>query len=188
MLRRYVYKQADFEKLVNAPWILRDKLILRLLFVTGMRSGELIKLKTSDADLENKTIRIFDSKKYCYFTVPIDSKTCNMLTEYMKDKHSWLFPSRSKNGSHLCTDSINKCIIRFYAEKIGLNPSKFNARTFRRRFARNWVLKGGNLLTLQEILRHEYFATTAHYVDSIRFECELESVHLEYEAIMEATS
>lgn len=183
MLRKYVFRQADFKRLVDAPWILRDRLILRLLFVTGCRSGELVCLKTSDVDLKNRTVRVFDSKKYHHFVVPIDQQTVDMLTEYIKGKSGWLFPSNSKTG-HLTTDGINKCIIRFYAEKIGLDPSKFNARTFRRRFARNWVLKNGNLLTLQEILRHEYFATTARYVDSIRFECELESVHEEYDRII----
>ena len=40
---------------------------------------------------------------------------------------------------------------------------------FRRKLARLWVVKKGNLTDLQRILRHKKLATTSVYIDGIRF-------------------
>ena len=187
-LARYILRQEDFTRLVEAPYLLRDRCIMRLLYVTGVRSRELCTIQVKDVDLENRTIRILDSKKKRYFTLPIDSKTCKLLKEYISTINSrWLFPSistkKSKTG-HLTKDGL-LYIVKFYAKAIGLDPDEWYPRQFRRRIARYWIKNKGSLIGLQQLLRHKNFVTTAIYVDSIRFEDELRE---EYDKIMEGSS
>jgi len=182
-LIKYVINQEDFKKLLDAPFDIRDKSILRLFYMTGLRTTELTRIKTSEVDLKSKTIGIIDSKKKLPFTIPIDTQTANMLIEYMatKEPNTWLFPSRRKEGYPLTKEGIGY-IIKYYASKIDLpHWSKWCARYFRRRISRYWLMKGGNLLALQELLRHEHASSTFIYCDGIRFKSEL---RLEYDKIM----
>lgn len=179
-LVKHTLNQKDFERLIEAPESLRDKAILRLLFVTGMRSGELTTTKIEDVDVKCKSIRIIDSKKKIPFSLPLDTTTCKLLTEYIaKDKEirkyrrrelpSWLFPSTFKKGSHLTREAILR-IVKLYAAKLDFNDyMEWNPRYFRRHLARRWVQKKGDLTALQQQLRHTHFSSTAVYIDGIRF-------------------
>ena len=183
MLAKYILREADFQKLLDAPWNLRDKLLIRLYYVTGARTMEIARLKKSDVNLESNSIMIIDSKKKIPFIIPIDVKTTELLRGYMSTlDNDYLFPSRQPSKRpYLCKEAIDY-IIKWYAAKIDLPYwNKWSPRQFRRHIARYWVQQHGDLTVLQQLLRHTNFATTAGYVDAIRFDTELRS---EYDKVM----
>ena len=184
MLIHYVLNQNDFERLLNIPRKLRDKLILRLFYATGMRTMELSKLKRANVDIENRTLTILDSKKHIELPIPIDSKTGELLKEYIScfrgNKSEYLFPSRRLCGYMTKEGLIH--IVKSNARKLGLPHSdKWSPRWFRRRIARYWVQQKGDLTALQQLLRHELFSSTAVYINGIRFDDELRT---EYDRII----
>lgn len=178
-------RKEDFERLVDAPANLMHRVLLSLLFATGMRTTELVTIKTSDVDLDNRTISIIDSKKYKRFTIPICSKTCDLLAKYLVTiGNGWLFPSRWRPNNHITARGA-QWIVKIYAARLNLkNWFAYNPRLFRCRLARLWVIKKGNLLALQDVLRHQRFSSTTQYIDKIRFESETAEVRKEYDRIM----
>ena len=181
VLIRYVLNQEDFERLLNAPHKLRDRLILRLFFVTGMRTMELSKLKVKNVDIANRTLTILDSKKHIELPIPFDSKTGELLKEYVSNVTTeYLFPSRRQCGYMTKEGLIH--IVKSNARRLNLPHSeKWSPRFFRRRIARFWVQQKGDLTALQQLLRHELFSSTAVYINNIRFDNELRS---EYDRII----
>lgn len=184
-MARYIINQSDFERVLDAPINLRDRLILRLLFATGCRTMEIAKLKTKNVDVENRTLIILDSKKHGEYSLPIDSTTALMLKEYIAHKDNnvtseYLFPSRRKCG-YLCKETYIH-LTKWYAAKLNLPQwEKWSPRMFRRYFARNWIRKNGSLTGLQDHLRHSSIASTAIYIESLRFQDENRS---EYDRIV----
>ena len=175
-MARYLINQLDFERVLDAPRNLRDRLILRLFCMTGMRTMELSKLKTCNVDIANRTLTILDSKKHIEYSLPIDSTTALMLKEYIAHKDlnvtsEYLFPSRRLCG-YMCKETYIH-LVKWYAAKLNLPQwIKWSPRMFRRYFARNWIRKNGSLTGLQDILRHSSIASTAVYIEGLRFEDE----------------
>lgn len=182
---RWLVRKSDFEKMLNAPKDLMTKAMFRLLHDCAIRTGELISLRVCDIDFDNRSLTIVDSKKKKPFTLPLTTKSCVILAEYISVYRikNWLFPSSRKESCHVTADFVQQCIKR-YACKLDLNNwEKWCPRFFRRRFARNWILKKGSLTGLQDVLRHTQIGTTSIYVDSIRFESE--NSRKEFDSVME---
>jgi len=183
-LEKYILNQEDFNKLLDYPKKLRHRLMLRLLYATGIRTKELVTIKVKDVDTTNKTIRILDCKKKIYFTLPIDSETNKMLKEYMVSNLTqhieYLFSNG--NGGHVTTKSIQKCI-RAWSKKLNYKDN-WCPRFFRYRLARLWIIKKGSLTDLQSILRHTQINTTFRYVEKIKFTSEIENLKREYDRII----
>lgn len=90
----------QIEELIKKADSIRDKLIIRLLFVCGLRISELVNLKLSDYDPKNKTLRILVKKKRGgveYYTHKLDYLTAKMIEAWIKIKPEspWLFPGRN---------------------------------------------------------------------------------------------
>jgi len=182
LIQRVISKE-DFERILEAPEKLRHKVLLRILYALGLRTGELRLICKNDVDLKNKTIRIFDSKKKRYFTLPIDTKTRDLIAEYIQDVEilEYLFES-SHNKGYPVSDRAIEMLVKKYACYVLDLPVEFSPRWFRYRFARNWIVKKGSLTGLQNMLRHKKISSTAIYIDSIRFQDEVRD---EYDEIME---
>jgi len=188
-LVKYILKKDDFKKLRDSPTSLRDRAILMLLYCTGMRTGELATMKVSDVDLHNKTIKIIDSKKKIPFTLPITDECVALLAKYIcinkiAGPATWLFPSRFRTEKHITTRGIQWIIKRCAARMNLKNWEIYNPRLFRYRIARYWMWKGGNLLKLSDVLRHQRISTTGRYVGRIRFECEEKELREEYDSVI----
>lgn len=176
-LVKRIFNKEDFERILDFPKLLRDRVILHLLHDTGMRSGELLTLRVDDVDLDNRMVSIIDSKKYRRFTLPFTHKTGDLLAEYIPTVSGamYLFPARNKDSrtGHMSIKNL-QWRLKVIAHRSGLpKPMQFQPRDFRRWFARNWVIKKGSLTGLQQILRHKHLSTTAVYADGIRFHDEI---------------
>ncbi len=79
-------------------------MIIRLLYSCGLRIGETVKIRTTDADLGNGILRLVNTKGDKQRLVPMSSGMTEILAKYrmamkMNGKSDgWLSPSSKKNG------------------------------------------------------------------------------------------
>src|SRR4030066_844472 len=164
-MRKYL-KQDELKALLEAPKRMRDRLIIKLLYETGMRVGELCSLTIGDVDLESGEITIQEEKRQEKGRkVPlVNSWTKSMLRDYIgsrKIRKDPLFVS-NKRGP-LSRRQIERLVAK-YGEAIGLEKDKCHPHVLRHTHAVYALKSGIDLRTLQQNLGHSSIEVTAIYL------------------------
>lgn len=142
----------------------RNNLIIRVLYVTGLRVGEEAAMIVADIDFDDQTIFVRSRKKDRNRYVCVDEETLSLLKTWVK--------------GHGLTDSVFglgqdglEDIVDSAGEITGLAP-KYAALhlalapyCFRHSFATHCYENGMNLHTLQKLMGHEYPDMTLDYVE-----------------------
>ncbi|MDY4788744.1 MAG: site-specific tyrosine recombinase/integron integrase [Bacilli bacterium] len=146
--------------LVNECDNLRDMLIILLLFKTGIRVSELIKISLNDIDFEQYTIKIH-GKGNKERLVLFDHEVKEILIDYINEFNPKHF---------LLINSKNKQIDRFYVYELIKNlaiKAKINKNVYphilRHSFATYMLECGCDIRLLQVLLGHEDITTTTIY-------------------------
>ncbi len=162
---------------------LRNRLILEMLYSTGMRVSELcnLTLKTVHIDKEeiehtsNNSNDRDNSRDYKFLTirgkgqkdriVPLRSSIIPLLNEYIsltaKKGQKYLFSSNSKNERIDRRTILN--IVKQTAIIAGLKPENISPHVMRHSFATHLLQKGLDIREIQELLGHVSINTTAIY-------------------------
>lgn len=160
---------------------LRNKIILEVLWTTGMRREEVAYLKIGNiksAALDGVTTHTFSFEgKGSKMREPvIDPTIYEEIIEYigrrnlsLKNREEPLFVSHSYNADK--TKSINDNtvyrIVKDAAKKAGLNPDDIHPHTFRHSFATTLHASGGiDVKNLKDLMGHSSINTTDRYVHS----------------------
>jgi len=164
-VRKYL-KQDELKALLEAPRRMRDRLIIKLLYETGMRVGELAALTIGDVDLEAGEITIQQAKRHKEGRkVPlVNSWTKSMLRDYIgtrKMRKDSLFISNKR--SPLSRRQVER-LISNYGEMIGLEKDKRHPHVLRHTHAVYSLKSGIDLRTLQQNLGHSSIEVTAIYL------------------------
>jgi len=165
--------EEEMENLLNAPDCTtltgrRNRVILELIYSTGIRAGELQQLNIEDVDRVGRTVRI-QGKGNKERVVPIGGEAIDVVQSYLRVwKEEGRIQSgtsgaliRNRFGKRLSTRSIRRAVSR-EAEKAGLTE-EVSPHTLRHTFATHMLQNGADLRTLQEILGHENLHTTEIY-------------------------
>ena len=70
----------------------------------------------------------------------------------------------SINGNRLTKDGL-RTVFRELKDSLNLEGKRLSPHTWRHTFAKNFLVNGGSVFTLQKILGHSDIATTQIYVD-----------------------
>ena len=164
-MRKYL-KESELKQLLEAPKRMRDRLIIKLLYETGMRVGELTALTIGDVDLEGSEITIQQAKRHEEGRkVPIvNSWTKTMLRDYIgtrKNKRDPLFVS-NKRGA-LSRRQVERLMAK-YGEMVGIDKDKRHPHVLRHTHAVHALKAGIDLRTLQQNLGHSSIEVTAIYL------------------------
>jgi integrase/recombinase XerD len=174
-----VLSETEILKLIRMPdgrkTSLRDRTILELLYATGLRASELIKLNKSDINLEGGFV-IAMGKRSKERVVPLGSYSRDAIKLYLETQKPvgpYLFPN--KRGGTLTRQALWK-IIRKYSTQ--MERGHISPHTIRHTFATHLLEGGADLRSVQILLGHEDISTTQIYthVDSKR----LKEVHKKY--------
>lgn len=164
-MRKYL-KQDELKALLEEPKRMRDRLIIKLLYETGIRVGELTALTIGDVDLEAGEITIQEAKRHEEGRkVPlVNSWTKTMLRDYVgtrKNRKDPLFVSNK--GGQLSRRQVER-LINNYGTRIGLDKDKRHPHVLRHTHAVYALKSGIDLRTLQQNLGHSSIEVTAIYL------------------------
>ena len=140
---------------------LRNKLILALLYSSGLRISELVTLITKDIDLDERTMRI-RGKGEKDRIVLFDSKAKKLIEEYLEFKESntdYLFLNRFNKP---LTSRYVQMMIKNYAEIAGIKK-KVTPHILRHSFATHLLKNGVDIRVIQQLLGHSNLSTTQIY-------------------------
>lgn len=154
---------------ISSPIGERNRLILELLYGTGIRVSELCNIKLKDIDLNNKTIRILGkgSKERIVFYGDVCAE---ILELYMSDGRNLLLNKKNndyliigayKNDKPFTTRSV-ELIINDIIEKAAINK-KVTPHVLRHTFATHLLNEGCDILMVKELLGHSSLDTTGIY-------------------------
>lgn len=144
----------------------RDRLILELLYASGMRVSELVNIKISDISFGTKTIKILgkgNKERITYF----NDITNKYLNKYIKDGRKELninnidYLFLNYRGGHLTTRGVEKILDKII-KQTALNKH-ITPHMLRHSFATHLLNEGCDLLSVQELLGHASLSATNIY-------------------------
>ena len=169
-LPRY-FEYNELEELFDVPDIRtslgqRDRLILEMLYATGLRVGELVNVKISDIDLSRKIILVL-GKGNKEREVTYGEYCDEVLRLYLSDgykklnKSNELYLFLNNNGSQITERGV-RYVLDQIIKKTSLNKS-ISPHVLRHSFATHLLNEGCDLLTVQKLLGHESISATQIY-------------------------
>lgn len=164
---------AQVSRLLEAPDVrttagLRDRVLLEVLYASGMRSVEVLRLEVSSIDLEQKDAFILgkgDKERVVLFGRP----AIEWLRRYLRDGRPALMGKKggsralfiARGGRPLALRTV-RYLLQRYARAAGLH-GKVSPHTLRHTFATHLLDGGADLRVVQELLGHARLATTQVY-------------------------
>lgn len=139
----------------------RNKLILALLYSSGLRVSELVNLRVNNIDLSERTMRI-RGKGEKDRIVLFDDRTKNLIADYLAqrdDDSEYLFINR--RGNHLTARYV-QMMIKDYAKVAGIKK-KVTPHILRHSFATHLLKNGVDIRAIQQLLGHSNLSTTQIY-------------------------
>jgi integrase/recombinase XerD len=162
-------KEYTEEQLVRFFAVCRpaEKTLFTAFLMTGLREQEMVHLMWSDANLLLRTIRVTAKPKYSFSPkrweereVPVPAQLIEMLAEHPRRAGSELvFPSRTGNREQ---NMLLRC--KDVAGRAGLDPAKFDIKTFRSTYATRMLRAGFDVRTVQHWMGHKSLETTMRYL------------------------
>lgn len=157
-----VISDEVIEKLRDSCRCSRDLALLDVLYSTGMRVGELVKLNIRDVNFEERECIVFgkgDKERRVYF----DAKAKLHLQDYLAertDDNPALFVTLDSPHTRLKISGVE---IRLRELGKSINVDKIHPHKFRRTMATRAIDKGMPIEQVQKILGHSQIDTTMQY-------------------------
>lgn len=144
----------------------RNKLIVELFYATGIRRIELVQIKTSDFDSNNKTLKVLGKRNKERYIPLLDSvlKTFYDYTNYrnnletIEDK-DYLF--LTKKGVKIYETLVYRIINKYFS--MSSTKIKCSPHVLRHSFATHLLNEGADLNAVKELLGHSSLAATQVY-------------------------
>ena len=157
---------------------IRNKLIIDLLYTSGMRRAELIHLKTTNIDLSTNTIKVL-GKRNKERILPVLPIITDQFSLYLNERallldivdNNYFF--LTKKGLKLNDSFVYRLINSYFStvsEKVKKSP-----HILRHAFATHLLNNGADLNSIKELLGHSSLASTQVYTHNSL--SELKSIH-----------
>jgi len=153
-----VFDESSFEDI-------RDRAIIELLYVTGMRRAELINLTSGNVDFNKGKIKVL-GKRNKERIIPLLDSTCIILKQYVRVKENdglsisdYFFVTRKGQPVYssliyrIVTSKLKKASVKF----------KVSPHVLRHTFATHLLDQGADLNAVKELLGHASLASTQVY-------------------------
>jgi len=145
---------------------LRDRLIIELLYGTGIRLAELVGLRDDDIDAYEQQIRVL-GKRNKQRIIPVHASLAKLITDYKFQKLSQGFDNKS--STLIVTDKGRDVYPKFIYRTVKTVLStisthdKKSPHILRHSFATSLLNRGADLNAIKELLGHSSLAATQVY-------------------------
>ena len=158
-----ILNYRELKELFATPKLLKQRIVLTLIYSAGLRGQEVINLKISDIDFERMTIHIRQSKYKKDRIVPLSPTMAIGLKKYLKaeNPHIWLFNGKQP-GSKYSMRGLS-WVMRENLKKTSITKD-VNLHTLRHTYATHLLEQGINIVTLKKLLGHAEITTTMIYL------------------------
>ncbi|MDL0137668.1 site-specific integrase [Halobacterium salinarum] len=165
------------------PPIPRNELIIRLLYQTGLRRGELSDIRLEDIDRDNREIDIHAEKTHLNRTVYYKPKLDTQLNRWVNVERKslvtagseYLFPTYK--SEQISPEQVNRTVRKaadnaglqeyVYTNAGGKEQVKITAHVLRHSFAMNCLKNDMDSKFIQELMGHAKIETTERYLNAI---------------------
>ncbi len=153
---------------------IRNRLMLMMLFDTGLRISEIIDMKPTQIRQGYFTVYGKGRKER---VVPQNAIVCKWMMKYDRARETYFefkntedYYFLSKNGKRLTPEAVSK-FMKKAAKEVGVNPLvRVSPHTCRHTFAHQELKNGLDLYSLSRLLGHESVSITQRYLEAVRDE------------------
>lgn len=166
------YTDEELKCLLQKPNLKRCKFIdyqawvmTNFLFSTGIRQRSLMYIKIKDIDFDNGVVYVNVTKNRKPLIIPLNQTMITIIKEFLK------YRQHKSNDDYLFCNVYGQQLVKStcyhqlyeYNKRRGVQTTGIHR--YRHTFAKQWILNGGNVVTLQKILGHSSLAITQNYIN-----------------------
>ena len=166
------YTENELKLLLKKPDVKKCKfmeyqcwVMTNFLFSTGVRQRSLMNIKVKDIDFDNSVVYVNVTKNRKPLIVPLNQTMINILIEYLKHRQN-----KSQEDYLFCNvfgqqlvKSTCYHILADYNKRRGVATTGIHR--YRHTFAKQWILNGGNVVSLSKLLGHSSLDITQNYIN-----------------------
>jgi integrase/recombinase XerD len=135
------------------------------LFSTGVRQRSLNNIKVKDVDFDNNVVYVNITKNRKPLIVPLNQTMVNILLEYLK------YRQHKSDEEYLFCNVFGEQLIKstcyhmLYLYNKGRGVNTTGIHRYRHTFAKQWIISGGNVVSLSKLLGHSSLDITQNYIN-----------------------
>jgi len=166
------YNEQELQLLLKKPdlkkcsfteyqcWVMTN-----FLFSTAVRQRSLMNIKVKDIDFDNNVVYVNVTKNRKTLIVPLNQTMVNILMEYLK------YRQHKSDEEYLFCNVFGQQLVKStcyhklyeYNKKRGVETTGIHR--YRHTFAKQWILSGGNVVSLSKLLGHSNLDITQNYIN-----------------------
>lgn len=162
--------EAEITKLIFNTKNLREKAIICLLAYSGIRNLELCNLRVKDFLYTENAVRIIKGKGVKDGISEISPECTKILLDYInlyqRKSDDFMFVTLRRSNQYKPQDT--RKLVHVVAKRAKIEKRVY-PHLLRHSMSANMLLRGANIVSLKNQLRHTMLETTLHYVNSIVF-------------------
>jgi len=166
-----VLSKEEVWALLQAPSLLKHKILIGLLYGCGLRCLEARSVRIKDIDFDRQKLHVVQGKGKKDRYVPLSAHLCRGLHKYIEAENPdiWLFngqPEANRKGGDFDSRYSQKGVqwAVKQAAKVAAIKKDINVHTLRHTYATHCLEDGMDIMTLKEMLGHESIETTLLYL------------------------
>ena len=138
----------------------RDKLIIELFYVTGIRLSELINIKISDINFDNNLIKVL-GKRNKERLIPLSSRIVKELQFFIENYKIDNYLFTNLGGTKVYTKLVYRVVNKYIGKISSIN--KKSPHILRHTFATHMLNHGADINAIKELLGHANLSATQVY-------------------------
>jgi len=166
-----VLSKEEMWRLLQAPDLLKHKILIGLLYGCGLRCFESRNVRLRDLDFDRKMLHVYQGKGKKDRYVPLSEHLIRGLKKYISAEkpEDWLFngqPLENRKGGDFDSRYSQKGVqwaVSQAAKKADISKH-VNVHTLRHTYATHLLEDGTDIVTLKGLLGHESIETTMIYL------------------------
>lgn len=161
----YVPSREEAATFISTLSDLKQKAMVSLMYSSGLRVGEVCRLRYSDIERRNMRIHVEHTKNRSDRYAILSPKALDILTDYWYDyerPRGWLFPKQTDPSRSIDTYYIMRHM-RAHEESLGWEH-RITCHSFRHAFGTHLYENGTDLLTIQKLMGHKSLNSTLIYI------------------------